>query len=121
MNAHTIRRLLVPLAVFAALPVLAQAQGRAQQELDRGAMPDSTPQQRYNSAVREAGGGMKIGMAECREQAGAARKACEQEVQARYKADMAAAREMLRNPQARPVNETGGPIRGTEMTIPVKP
>lgn len=121
MKAQTIRRTLAALAVTMALPGLALAQGRGQQELDRGAMPDRTPQQRYNTAVREAGGGMKIGMAECRSQGGGSRKACEQEVQARYRADMAAAREMLRNPHARPVNVTGGPIRSTETVIPIKP
>lgn len=121
MKAQTIRCTLAALAVTMALPGLALAQGRGQQELDRGAMPDRTPQQRYNSAVREAGGGMKIGMAECRGQAGGSRKACEQEVQSRYKADMSAAREMLRNPNARPVNEMGAPIRSTETEIPIKP
>ena len=34
---------------------------------------------------------------------------------------MAAAKEFLRNPNARPVNVTGGPIRGTESTYVVKP
>jgi hypothetical protein len=34
---------------------------------------------------------------------------------------MAQAREMLRNPQARPVNETGGPIRSTETVTVIRP
>lgn len=89
--------------------------------LARGAKPDETPQQRYQTAIREAGGGLKIGLAECRTQAPAQRKSCQAEAQSRYKADMAQAREMLRNPAARPVNELGEPVRGTETTTPLKP
>ena len=114
-------------ALCAALwPVLAlgSVAGAQQQphaaELARADTPDTTPQQRYRSAIREAGGGLKIGLEECRAQA-QARKACEAEARARYQADMAQAREMLRNPQARPVNETGGPIRSSETVTVIRP
>lgn len=96
---------------------LAQSDMNAEKELSRGTVPDTTPQQRYNSAIREAGGGMKVGMAECKAVPAGERKGCEREVWERYKADMAAAREMLRNPEAHPVNVTGGPVRSKETAI----
>ncbi|WP_231940647.1 hypothetical protein [Acidovorax sp. RAC01] len=49
------------------------------------------------------------------------RKGCESTARARYQADMDAARAMLRNPDARPVNIVGGPVRSTETTYVVKP
>lgn len=106
--------------VLAASPSLVLAQGD-EASLQRGAVADMTPQQRYNTAIREAGGGMKVALEECRALAGAERRSCEAQARARYQADMAAAKEFLRNPNARPVNVTGGPIRGTESTYVVKP
>jgi hypothetical protein len=106
--------------VLAASPSLVLAQGD-EASLQRGAVADMTPQQRYNTAIREAGGGMKVALEECRAQAGAERRSCEAQARARYQADMAAAKEFLRNPNARPVNVTGGPIRSTESTYVVKP
>lgn len=104
----------------AAAPSAAFAQGD-EASLLRGAMEDMTPQQRYNTAIREAGGGMKVSLEECRAMAAGERRACEAQARARYQADMAAAKEFLRNPSARPVNVIGGPIRGTESTYAVKP
>lgn len=101
-------------------PSTAFAQGD-EASLQRGAMEDMTPQQRYNTAIREAGGGMKVSLEECRAMAASERRACEAQARARYQADMAAAKEFLRNPNARPVNVIGGPIRGTESTYVVKP
>ncbi|MDD2711956.1 MAG: hypothetical protein PHU77_03475 [Simplicispira sp.] len=114
------------LAAVSACALLFSAPGAAlaqeyEASLARGAKPDETPQQRYQTAIREAGGGLKIGLAECRTQAPAQRKPCQAEAQSRYKADMAQAREMLRNPAARPVNEVGEPVRSTETTVPIKP
>jgi len=106
--------------VFSATPSSALAQGD-EASLQRGAMEDMTPQQRYNTAIREAGGGMKVSLEECRAMATAERRACEAQARARYQADMAAAKEFLRNPNARPVNVIGGPIRGTESTYVIKP
>lgn len=106
--------------VFSATPSSALAQGD-EASLQRGAMEDMTPQQRYNTAIREAGGGMKVSLEECRAMATAERRACETQARARYQADMAAAKEFLRNPNARPVNVIGGPIRSTESTYVVKP
>lgn len=106
--------------VLSATPSSALAQGD-EASLQRGAMEDMTPQQRYNTAIREAGGGMKVSLEECRAMAASERRACEAQARARYQADMAAAKEFLRNPNARPVNVIGGPIRGTESTYVVKP
>jgi hypothetical protein len=112
------------IALVAGISAMAPAPVRAQGDeasLQRGAMADMTPQQRYNTAIREAGGGMKVSLEECRAMAAAERRSCEAQARARYQADMAAAKEFLRNPNARPVNVTGGPIRGTESTYVVKP
>lgn len=106
--------------VFSATPSSALAQGD-EDSLQRGAVEDMTPQQRYSTAIREAGGGMKVSLEECRAMATAERRACEAQARARYQADMAAAKEFLRNPNARPVNVIGGPIRSTESTYVVKP
>lgn len=106
--------------VFSATPSSALAQGD-EASLQRGAVEDMTPQQRYSTAIREAGGGMKVSLEECRAMATAERRACEAQARARYQADMAAAKEFLRNPNARPVNVIGGPIRSTESTYVVKP
>lgn len=130
MTLPLIRKCWVPLACAMSLmggaatwaqttaPVTPQEQERS---LDKGAMADVTPQQRYNSAMREAHGGLKIALAECRQQAaGAERKACEAEAQQRFKADMAQARELQKNPSARPVDVKGEPIRSTETTTVIR-
>lgn len=107
-------------AIVLSVPGAALAQSE-EASLARGARPDETPQQRYQTAIREAGGGLKVSLEECRAQAPAERKSCQKEAQARYKADMAQAKEMLRNPNARPVNVVGEPVRSTETTITTKP
>ena len=66
------------------------------------------------TAIREAGGGLKQNLAACREQA-AERKSCEREARATYQDDMAFARELRRNPDARPTNIPGG-IESSEVT-----
>ena len=48
------------------------------------------------------------------------RKSCESEARARYNADMAKARAMLKDPTIRPVNVVGGPIRSTETVYEIK-
>ncbi|WP_440112019.1 hypothetical protein [Acidovorax sp. BL-A-41-H1] len=104
-------------SLVTALPAFAQGD---EASLERGARPDTTPQQRYQTAIREAGGGLKVSLEECRAMA-AERKGCESTARARYKADMDAAGAMLRNPDARPVNIVGEPVRGTETTYVIKP
>lgn len=98
------------------------AQGGDEASLKRGAAPDTTAQQRYQSAIREAGGGLKISLQECKTlPAGKDRKACEGDARSRYQQDMAGARAMRSNPNLGPVNITGGPIRSTETVTVVKP
>lgn len=106
------------LAAAAALAAGSAGVWADEASLARGAREDSTPQQRYQTALREAGGGLKVGLAECRNLSAAERRGCEAEARERYREDMARARELLRNPQARPVNIVGEPIRVQETTIP---
>ena len=83
--------------------------------LERGSHPDVTAEQRYQTAIREAGGGLKDSLAECREDA-ANRKACEREARARYQEDMQYAREMRKHPEMRPTRAPITPIESTEIT-----
>lgn len=110
---------ILSLLLACAAPGMAQAPSH-DAELARADMPDTTPQQRYRSAIREAGGGLKIGLAECRVLP-AGRQACEAEARARYQEDMREAKRMLEDPQARPVNEVGGPVRATETVTVTRP
>ena len=109
-------------ASLVALTVAAGTAGAQNYEasLERGARADTTPQQRYQSAVREAGGGLKLSLAECRSQAAATRKSCESQARANYKQDMDMAREMRKNPDSRPYSVRGGEVRLTGET-PVMP
>ena len=120
---HT-RRLLrgASVAALALRAGLAAAQAGDDASLARGAVPDTTPQQRYQTAIREAGGGLKVSLEECRAMAAPERRSCESQARARYQADMATARAILRgDPNAGPVNIVGGPIRSTETVYQVKP
>lgn len=88
--------------------------------LERGAREDTTPQQRYQTAIREAGGGLKVSLEACRTEA-SERQACEAQARRRYQADMLRAQALLRDPQARPVNVTGVPIRMHETVMVMRP
>ncbi len=67
-----------------------------EQSLARGATVDVTPQQKYRSAIREAGGAHKESMRECAQSAGDDRLACLRAARATYDHDMAEARQILR-------------------------
>jgi len=109
-------------ALALCLPVATlHAQTAEDASLARGAQEDTTPQQRYQTAIREAGGGLKIGLEECKAAPAAERAACNAQARARYTEDMAAAKALLKNPDARPFNVTGGPIRSTVTSVDVKP
>lgn len=113
---------LASVGAFAALlstSGMAMAQSYAT-ELSQGAHPDTTPQQRYQSAIREAGGGLKVSLAECRKLSAGERKACDTEARASYKKDMDYASELRKNPNARPYSVKGGEVRMTDET-PIKP
>ena len=66
------------------------------QSLERGAVADVTPQQKYQSAIREAGGAYKEWLRECMPLTGTEQRVCRQEAKATYDADMAAAKQILR-------------------------
>jgi hypothetical protein len=63
--------------------------------LDRGGVEDATPQQRYRSAIREAGGAYKESQRECAVLTGTERPACLREAKQTYDRDMADARRLL--------------------------
>ncbi|MDO9357959.1 MAG: hypothetical protein Q7T70_03065 [Polaromonas sp.] len=89
--------LLLSAFVAATAPaVLAQPAAIEEQLLERGASPDTTAQQRYRTAINEAGGGYKLWLAECAALAAAERAACRRDAKAVYDRDMAAARAILR-------------------------
>ncbi len=100
-------------AALLSLPGLAAAQNY-DASLERGSHPDVTAQQRYQTAIREAGGGLKLSLADCREEA-AGRKACEREARARYKEDMQYASALRADPDMRPTRAPMTPIQSTEV------
>lgn len=108
--------LLAPVTLFVAalVPGLTYAQDFSE-SLERGSRPDTTAEQRYQTAIREAGGGLKVALAECRAQTQRL-NACEREARLTYKDDMAFARHLRRDPEARPASVTNSPIRMTEVT-----
>ena len=63
----------------------------------RGAVADVTPQQKYRTAINEAGGGYKVYLEECATLAAAERTACRRDAKSLYNRDMAAARQILRS------------------------
>lgn len=104
------------LATTATLSMAQMAQNNTA-ELERGARPDTTAQQRYQTAYREAHGGRKVALAECAKMAASERSACNRQAQESFKADLARAEEMRRNPNARPIDVVGSEIRMTETRI----
>ena len=65
------------------------------QSLQRGAVEDITPQQKYRTAIREAGGGYKESLRECNRGGGEDQRACSREAKATYDRDMAEAKLIL--------------------------
>lgn len=109
-------------AALLAWPAMASAQNY-EVSLERSARADVTAQQRYQTAIREAGGGLKLSLAACREEAGN-RKACEREARARYREDMEYARALRANPDMPTTQAPITPIEINETTtirvIPAK-
>ena len=85
---------LVAALLAAATYAFAASEGDAQ-SLARGAVPDVTPQQKYQSEIREAGGAYKEWQRDCVQFAGDARKSCNREARESYDRDMAAAKRHL--------------------------
>lgn len=68
-----------------------------EQSLRRGSVEDVSPQQRYQSAIREAGGAYKAALRECAQGSRSAeRSQCMREAKTTYDSDMAQARSALR-------------------------
>lgn len=64
--------------------------------LAKGAVPDVTPQQKYQTAIREAGGAYKEWLRECAQLAAVEQRACRLDAKSTYDADMAKAKPILR-------------------------
>ena len=69
--------------------------------LARTVIPDLSPRQRYQSAVQEAGGGLKLNLGSCADLSPGERAACMRDARALYQKDMAAARDILQTGDAR--------------------
>ena len=86
-------------AVIAALVFIVNNHSHAavvgdESSLARGSVEDMTPQQKYNSAIREAGGAYKESLRDCA-QTGTDVKACNREAKSTYDRDMADAKRLL--------------------------
>lgn len=67
-----------------------------EQSLRRGGVEDVMPQQKYRSAIREAGGAYKEALRECAQAARDNRRQCIREAKATYDSDMAQAKLILK-------------------------
>ena len=83
---------------FFAVASLAQASPASdEQSLRRGSVEDMTAQQKYQSAIREAGGAYKAALRECVQGArDDDRSRCTREAKATYDSDMTQARLILK-------------------------
>ena len=88
-------RALVLAAVLGASAVVCASPASDEQALAKGAVEDVTPQQKYNTAIREAGGGYKEWLRECNTGPADLRRACSAEAKATYDRDMARAKLIL--------------------------
>ncbi|MBA3592910.1 MAG: hypothetical protein M3Q12_09810 [Pseudomonadota bacterium] len=96
MNTHLSAFLTSAILAVSASAALAQPAAMEERLLARGAVADVTPQQRYRTAINEAGGGYKLWLAECAAMAATERTACRREAKVAYDRDMATARAILR-------------------------
>lgn len=83
-------------ACVAATSVAHATPSSDEQSLRRGAVEDVTPQQKYQSAIREAGGAQKEALRECALLAPDARRACAREAKASYEREMADAKMIVK-------------------------
>ena len=87
-------------AIFVSAAALAQtatpnSPRSDEQSLQRGAIEDTTPQQKYRSAIREAGGAYKESLRECAQARGAERLKCNRDAKLTYDRELAEARQLL--------------------------
>ncbi len=72
------------LALLAAAPFSHGSLDSDERSLARGATEDTTSQQKYRTAIREAGGGYKEWLRECDQMPAADRGACKRDAKATY-------------------------------------
>lgn len=85
------------LALLAATTIANASPASDENSLQRGATEDVTAQQKYRSAIREAGGAYKESLRECAQESNVgARRACNREAKATYDRDMADAWQLLK-------------------------
>ena len=85
------------LALLAATTIANASPASDENSLQRGASEDVTAQQKYRSAIREAGGAYKEALRECDQQSGVeSRRACTREAKATYDREMADARRIIK-------------------------
>ena len=87
---------LLATACLASISVVHASESSNEQSLRRGAVEDVTAQQKYQSAIREAGGAQKEALRECATLALDARRACTREAYATYQREMASAKLILK-------------------------
>ena len=75
---------------------VAQPAAKEDSLIMRGAVADVTAQQKYRTAINEAGGGYKVYLEECATMAAAGRTVCRRDAKSLYDRDMVAARQILR-------------------------
>ncbi|MEO8384467.1 MAG: hypothetical protein ABI583_04445 [Betaproteobacteria bacterium] len=79
----------------ATVGVVSASASSDEQALAKGAMADVTPQQKYSTAIREAGGAYKEWLRECNNGPADLRRACVAEAKSTYDQDMARAKMIL--------------------------
>ena len=97
MSAKFSALLISAALITAGSAVLAQPAAMEESLIARSAVADVTPQQKYRTAINEAGGGYKVYLEECATLAAAERTACRRDAKMLFDRDMAAARQILRS------------------------
>ena len=87
---------LLAMAMFAVSSLTHAASTSDEESLEKGAVADVTPPQKYQTAIREAGGAYKDALRECDQTNGDERRSCTEEVKAVYDRDMAQAKLIFR-------------------------
>lgn len=95
INTRRCRETLLAAMLSAIIGVALASPSSDEQALAKGAIEDVTPQQKYNTAIREAGGGYKEWLRECNNGPAELRRACTAEAKATYDRDMKLAKSIL--------------------------
>lgn len=94
---HRLKKTLATLFVFMLIAMShnGMAVTEEERELARAAIPDTTPQEFYKTAISEAGGAYKDARKECAALSKADRHACLKEAKSAYDEEMAKARALI--------------------------